>query len=287
MTIKFLKRKRKRQETSIPDDSVLAVSLTTSLHDLCEKNTYTVKGSFIRLRPVSEYFTYDKVTKLSPSSDSIIFEKLLHLKKSTIPLKFHHLFEAPLLPKIKNIKYEEPIKIEEPPSIAENLRDTLTRIKQRIKGYVITVTEPDVEVPYQLTPEMFERAEEKIKDCNTDEEKARVLFDWLESEIQYGTSTRGSIGYRNSTEVFDQKEGVCGEMTYTYITIARSLGLRAGYVSVTRDADGDEVQHGCSYVSLNGRDVLVDLAYHTFDIHHLRYSKISDVKAIKKFQAWR
>jgi len=116
MAIKSLKRKEK-EERVIPDDSLLAVSLTTSLHDLQKKKSYLTRGSFIRLRPISEYFTYNKVTKLSPSSDSIVFGKLAHLKKSsetilfkrlahlkesTIPLRFQHLFEAPVSPKTKN-----------------------------------------------------------------------------------------------------------------------------------------------------------------------------------------
>ena len=95
------------------------------------------------------------------------------------------------------------------------------------------------------------------------------------------------MGYRNSKEVFEQKEGVCGEMTYTYITIARSLGLKAGYVSVAVDAE----QQGASwlriYVSLNSREVLVDIAYHAFDISHREYSKLSDREAIRQFKSWR
>jgi len=86
MAINFLKRKRKEQERTIPDDSVLAVSLTTSLHDLQKKKSCLTRGSFIRLRPVSEDFNYDKVTKLSPSSDSIISGKLAHLKNT----QFHY-----------------------------------------------------------------------------------------------------------------------------------------------------------------------------------------------------
>ena len=288
MAINFLKRKRKEQERTIPDDSVLAVSLTTSLHDLHRKKSSTIRGSFIRLRPVIEDFNYDKVTKLSPSSDSIISGKLAHLKKHTVPLlRFHHLFEAPITPKIKNIKYEDPIKVEEPGSIVENIRDTLARLKERVKGYVITITERDVEVPYQLTPEMFESAEAVTKDCKTEEERAKALFDWLEAELQYGTCKRGTVGYRNSKEVFEQKEGVCGEMTYTYVVTARSVGLKAGYVSVTKDTYGNDVHHGCAYVWLNGRDVLVDIAYHTFDIHHQEYSKLSDREAIRQFKSWR
>jgi hypothetical protein len=176
---------------------------------------------------------------------------------------------------------------EEPVKITENIRNTFVRIKERIKGYVITITESDVKVPYQVTSEMFERAEENTRNCKTAEEKARALFDWLEAELQYGTSKRGAVGYRNSREVYEQKEGVCGEMAYTLITLFRSVGLRAGYVSVAVDAYGNRVNHGCVWVSIDRHEVLVDIAYHTFDIHHLRYSKISDVKAIKKFQAWR
>ena len=76
-------------------------------------------------------------------------------------------------------------------------------------------------------------------------------------------------------------------MAYTYIAIARSLGLKAGYVSVAVDAYGSRVHHGCAYVSLNGRDVLVDIAYHTFDISHQEYSKLSDREAIRQFKSWR
>ena len=301
MAIKLLKWKKKEEERAIPDDSIVSVSLTTSLYDHHRKESCLTKASFIRLRPVSEYFTCNKVTKLSPSTDSIVFAKLAHLKKSldtilfkklahlkkfTNPLRLHHLFELPMLPKTRNMKNEEAVKTEESVKINENIRNTFTRIKDKIKGYVITITERDVDVPYQLTPEMFERAEAVTKDCKTDEETAKALFDWLESEIEYGSSKRG-VGYRNSKEVFEQKEGVCGEMAYTYITMARSLGLKAGYVSVEFDAQSNKVHHGCAYVSLNGRNVLVDIAYHTFDISHQKYAKLSDREAIRQFKSWR
>lgn len=125
MAIKLLKWKKKEEERTIPDDSIVSVSLTTSLYDLHRKKSYLAKASFIRLRPVSEYFTCNKVTKLSPSTDSIVFGKLAHLKKSldtilfkrlthlkkfTIPLRFHHLFELPMLPKTKNMGNKEAVK---------------------------------------------------------------------------------------------------------------------------------------------------------------------------------
>ena len=134
---------------------------------------------------------------------------------------------------------------------------------------------------------MVEVARAVTKDCPSDEEKAKRLFYYLKSLIHYGDEKRGIVGYRDSIEVWTTKEGVCGEMSYLYITLARIVGLKAGYVHVDIDHQGDEVNHACAWVKLNGRDVLADIAYRTFDIEHKGYLKVTDKEAKGRLESWR
>ena len=134
---------------------------------------------------------------------------------------------------------------------------------------------------------MFETAKFETKSFASEEEKARHLFVFLKSIIKYGDEKRGIVGYRDSIEVWMSGEGVCGEMSYLYITLARSVGLKAGYVHVYKDYNNKEVNHACAWIKLNGKDVLVDIAYNTFDIGHRGYSKIIDNEAMKRLESWR
>lgn len=134
---------------------------------------------------------------------------------------------------------------------------------------------------------MFETSKAVTKDFAAEEEKAKRLFYFLKSVIRYGDEKRGIVGYRDSIEVWTTEEGVCGEMSYLYITLARSIGLRAGYVHVDRDFQNQAVYHACAWVKLNGRDVLADIAYRTFDINHRKYFKVSDKEAMRRFESWR
>jgi len=134
---------------------------------------------------------------------------------------------------------------------------------------------------------MVEVARAVTKDYPSDEEKAKHLFYHLKLLIHYGDEKRGIVGYRDSIEVWTTKEGVCGEMSYLYITLARIVGLKAGYVHVDRDFQNKEVNHACAWVKLNGRDVLADIAYRTFDIEHRGYSKIPDDEAMRRLESWR
>ena len=152
---------------------------------------------------------------------------------------------------------------------------------------MVSITDTTVAIPFKITKDMFETARAVTKDCPSDEEKAKRLFYYLKSLIHYGDEKRGIVGYRDSIEVWTTKEGVCGEMSYLYITLARSIGLKAGYVHVDRDFRDEEVNHACAWVKLNNRDVLVDIAYHTFDIKHKRYFKVSDKEAMRRFESWR
>jgi len=117
------------------------------------------------------------------------------------------------------------------------------------------------------------------------ENKARAIFNWMEGNIRYGSSQR-SVGYRNSAEVMRDNEGVCGEMAFLYVPLARLASLTSGFVIVDRDDQGRKVHHACAYVETN-RHILVDPAYHQFDIRHRDFRYLSDREAMDLFGQYR
>ncbi len=83
----------------------------------------------------------------------------------------------------------------------------------------MSVLDRRVKVPFKITEEMFETVKAATENCTTDEEKAKALFDFLKSVIKYGEEQRGIVGYRDAIEVWTTKEGVCGEMSYLFISL--------------------------------------------------------------------
>jgi hypothetical protein len=76
-------------------------------------------------------------------------------------------------------------------------------------------------------------------------------------------------------------------MAFLYITMARCIGLKSAYVSVTRDCNGKKVWHGCAVVDAGHKKVLVDPAYHVFDVKHRKYEILDDSRVLEMFNAWR
>lgn len=145
-----------------------------------------------------------------------------------------------------------------------------------------------VNFPFKVNTEVAQTASEIVKDCHDDLDRARVIFEWFQKNVQYGESIREKVGsgYFDALEVFTHKQGVCGEMAILYCSMARMVGLKASYVSVKKDYEGEEVSHACAGVEINGRHVLVDPAYHSFDIKHQEYDVLSDESFFKKFSSW-
>lgn len=81
-------------------------------------------------------------------------------------------------------------------------------------------------------------------------------------------------------------EGVCGEMSFVYVTMARCAGLQSYYMHVDRDFRNKKVNHACAYVNV-GRDLFVDIAYKMYDIEHRRYKILNDQQIMKQYNNWR
>ncbi len=150
-------------------------------------------------------------------------------------------------------------------------------------AYNMVVVERDMNIPFNISNIAMAVAQEMNRSNMTDEQKAKKIFQWINVHVSYGKKMRGGAGYRNSEEVAKTKEGVCGEMAYLYVTMARLAKLEANYVFVSRDNKGKKVRHACAGVRIGGELILADPAYHTYDIHHQEYRVLDDETARSRF----
>lgn len=141
-------------------------------------------------------------------------------------------------------------------------------------------------LPFVLTQEMIQIAQNVPS--GTYLQKARSLYDILVSRVVYGTKKYPrNVGYRNSREVLEQGEGICGEMTYLYVAMARYLGIRSHSVYVDIDYAGKKVHHACAGIVETSIPLLVDIAYKQFNAKHKRYRVLSDLETTQLYQNWR
>ena len=154
-------------------------------------------------------------------------------------------------------------------------------------SYHLIISDDTIDSPFKVSAEMVKTVQKHVHDSG-EEEKARAVFDWMQEHIPYdydylhGKTRRK---YQDAKEVIDRKTGVCGEQAFLYIAMARSVGLKSGYASVSVDCFGDHVQHGCASVELE-RMVLVDTAYHQFDVRHKKFRVLNDREIAELYQQW-
>lgn len=76
-------------------------------------------------------------------------------------------------------------------------------------------------------------------------------------------------------------------MTFLYIVMAWYLGIKSAcFVEVDVDVKGKKVDHACVAFDWKLRKILVDPAYHTFDIKHKKIDIWSNEKSVGAFKAW-
>ncbi|MBI4440381.1 transglutaminase domain-containing protein [Candidatus Woesearchaeota archaeon] len=154
---------------------------------------------------------------------------------------------------------------------------------REIGEYDLIVNDGSMQNPFTISPYLVTIIRKYTADSSNEEEKARMIFLWIEQNIHYGKQNHG---YKNSKETLATREGVCGEMAFLYITMARCCSLKAAYASVSADYTGKKVYHGCAAVYVP-RLVLADPAYHAWDINHKRYEILSDRAVLDNFSKWR
>lgn len=152
--------------------------------------------------------------------------------------------------------------------------------------YQVILNDDTVYNPFIADSQLVLLVNQQLKGVKKDYEKARRIYDWMEQNIDYGDpDIVKRRGYSNSKETLRSKSGICAEMTFLYVTMARSAGLVAKVADVTRDHEGKRVEHACAAVSADGRWVLADVAYHTFDIQHQKFRLMSDREVIRHYNA--
>lgn len=149
--------------------------------------------------------------------------------------------------------------------------------------YQVLINDDSVENPFVISRNLAQTINKVASHIPDEEVRAKTIFDWMQKNISYGKSQ----GCRNSVEVLDNRKGVCGEQAYLYITMARSCNLNSSYVSVTKDCYGKDVHHACAVVETGKRDIYVDPAYYTWDVHHCSTKTLKDEEVIRNFSQWR
>lgn len=153
--------------------------------------------------------------------------------------------------------------------------------------YDIVIVERATNHPFQFSPKMVKIARKVVRGKARQIDKAKAIFAWMQAHIRYGQSRRVGVGYRDSIEVKTSGEGVCGEQAILYVSMARCVGLTVCYVSVRIDMRGNSVNHACAGVKIDDKLVLVDPAYHSFDIHHKAFYPLKDREIHSNFRVFR
>ena len=110
--------------------------------------------------------------------------------------------------------------------------------------------------------------------------RALSIFNWMDSNFFYDKNTKR---YQIASKTFKTRRGMCLEFGVLYTTLARIAGIESNIVTVDQNYKGESVDHACSSINLDGKIVLVDVAYHKFDVKHNKYKILSDEDTIFKF----
>jgi len=163
-------------------------------------------------------------------------------------------------------------------------------IKQQVirkipRNYQCALFDNSVKTPFLINDELMKRMDILQEQYSGDEAVSRGIFTYLCDSITYGF-THKSKGYGTSTEVWESKEGICGEMSFLYTTLARYCSIKSECVDVLKDRTGKKVRHMCSQVYVP-HPVLVDISYKTYDINHITVKPMQDVDVLRCFSTWR
>jgi hypothetical protein len=155
-------------------------------------------------------------------------------------------------------------------------------------NYTYIITE-DQDEPFQVNQEIVAVAQKIVEGLVFEEEKARALFDWFVLNIKFGTSgwKKHKKSMRHAKEIFEDREGVCAEMTILYIAMARAVGLEANYAKIEINNSGKIDRHACAAVKINDKYIYVDSSYNQFDAKHQGYTIMTDQEAVPHFKSLR
>lgn len=135
-------------------------------------------------------------------------------------------------------------------------------LAQEVEAEFRNVLRRKYEVIDSAVPANIEQAAAAVtKDAETDEDKARALYDWLGSRIAYDWDKadnyveRGVWKEQTPVETFDTRKGVCIDVARLYAVMARAAGLEVRVVTgLGADGRGGFGPHAWNEVRLADAD---------------------------------
>ncbi len=168
----------------------------------------------------------------------------------------------------------------------DSIVETQNHLTQTNKQTFPTTAEEELkytlETEYIDINEDIENKAQEITEGETDLYKAVFkLADWTEKNIQYNLSTISTTTVQKSSWVLDNREGVCDEITNLFISMCRSLGIPAKFISGIAYTNilNDFGPHGWAEVYIDGEWVPFDVTYAQFgwtDPTHIKFNEIAD-----------
>lgn len=129
------------------------------------------------------------------------------------------------------------------------------------------------------SPAMQKKVSKVTEGLEDDLEKCAAIFGWVTSNIKYGKEKRKpGVAYRGALQVYQDKEGVCGESAALQVTMERLAGNIAFLVEVDKD-------HACAaHIRQNGEVVLLDTVNKDgFNARYDDFKIISDDHSLAKY----
>ncbi len=145
-----------------------------------------------------------------------------------------------------------------------------TQIDEDVRVYTL---ETDI---IDITPEIDALAEELLAGEDDLYKAVFILANWTQNNVQYNLSTLNLQASQKSSYVLKTREGVCDELTNLFISLARSRGIPARFVSgmVYSNLNGEFGAHGWAEVYIDGQWIPIDVTFGTFgwiDPSHIKF----------------
>ncbi|MSR85922.1 hypothetical protein EXS74_00835 [Candidatus Woesearchaeota archaeon] len=129
-----------------------------------------------------------------------------------------------------------------------------------------------------ITPDIDSLAEDIVGGEDDLYKVVFLLANWTQVNIAYNLSTLNVEANEKSSYVLEHKEGVCDELTNLFISLARSRGIPARFVSgiVYSNQGYTFGAHGWAEVYIDGKWIPVDVTFGTFgwvDPSHIKFKE--------------
>lgn len=165
--------------------------------------------------------------------------------------------------------------------------DTAKMLRAKWENYLKTqTTSTDINTDlFTLTQPMLNTIE-NIKSQSTKANLEQNIFNWILENVQYDDK-HNAEHYRTARECYNERKGLCGELSVLHIAFLRYAGIEAFFAEVSKDLEGKEVTHGCTLIKgLDGSTYQSDIAYKSFKIEHQQYKVLSNDQLQAKYKNW-